>query len=307
MRVWKSAAAATLLIALALGGCGGGRPASTADGEFCEVVNDYVPAEDCAVLAKQAEKINAAGHAAFKAPDGLKRSERFTVTLAVADAPREVVAVDPAPPPTDPPKPPEQPHPTPAPEDPQPPPTTTTPEATAAEPPPPVAPTPAEVIQALPGRKLEYDLAVGPRMVADLEGDDGFEVTPISPREQRVHMGAPYSSTVWRWQITAKRGGAHTLSIKTAVQAVDSTGKLHELAATPQVYSFTVLAQWPGTWIDKLAGWTDDIKEMVSFVDALKALAVAVVGLLGALGIRSWLKKRRAAKPPSDSPPPTGN
>lgn len=317
---------AILCAAGAIAGCTG-KPAqeAAADADFCVAIQAYASAEDCAVLEKQAAQINPAGRAAFKAPLPLKRGDTFTVTLAVADRRPEPPPPPPPPPPAPEPPPPEPEPPEPeaqpdAPASPAPegavPPTQDAAFGNSASPPPRDAQSPAEVIEALPGRKLEYDLAVGPRMIAELEGDEGFEVTPISPREQRVRMGPPYSSTIWRWQIKAKRGGPHSASIKTAVLAVDRSGALHELAATQQVYGFTVSATWPGSWFDRLAGWTDDVKQATTFVDALRGLAVAVVALLAALGFRRWQKRRgrgpAAGEPEDDAPggeksPPPGN
>lgn len=290
MGTWKYLACATVLVGLALGGC---KRVDGYDRErgFCKVVQEYTTEIECNTFQAQLESLNPYGKAAFNAPNPMKRGDTVTVTLAVADTPppepeSDAASGAAASPPTE--------------VYPAPPPPTQTaaasvPAPKAGQPPPQEdAPRPEEVIKALAGRTQQYTLSVGPRMTADLDGDVGFQVKARSARAQRVHMGPPYPSTLWTWDVKAKHGGPHTLTITTAVQAIDQKGRLHELSATPQAFSFTVTVDWLGSLMDRAEIWADEISGATAFVRILTAFVTALSALLAALGIRHlWRRRHR--------------
>ena len=281
--------------------------------EYCQVVSDFVTPADCEDFGRQAA-LQSDGRAAFNAPNPIKRGDSFSVSLAVADQPDAPPPPDPAPPGD-----------TAAPPDdiaaavPDDVATGTAPADNAVEPPvmagntqvasvtyparpqPPVAPTPGQVIEPMPGRKVEFDAVVGPRMAAELLGDEGFEITPADgdPKHKVLRMGPPYTSVLWTWNVKARRGGVHTLSVRTVVEAVDSRGGFHELVSTPAVYSFNVVVTpWQQFW-DTVADAPKKIESLTAVVVALTALATALVAFWAVFRRK---RKKKAALPESHPP-----
>lgn len=300
----RFAYAAVLSSLLLLAGCQNSGPTSnaSAEGDYCQLVQAYVLPEDCAEFEKQAAR-QTDGTAAFNAPNPLERGESFTVWLAVAaNAPRPVAT--PAPPPPPPPPPPE---------------TSDTPSGdpsgdatddtavTMPSPPPfepaQVAPAPEEVVQKMPGHVERFDVTVGEFLAADLEGDESFEINPLRDRTQRVHLGKPYPSTLWGWQVTPKRGGDHMMTITTTVQVKGREGDYWDVVKTPRSYGFKVKVGPIGYLQDSLEQAPFWLKLVTGVVVALTALILALSklrnGLLELLGLRK-------ASPDDKVPPPQG-
>jgi hypothetical protein len=287
---------------LALAGCGQG-PAhppqiNTAGQVYCDPVSQFVTAADCTVLQTQAAA-ERTGTAAFNAPNPMKRGDKATVTLAVAD-------IAPPPPPN------------PAPEDLH---TTlalhqvhklalhhhhavvargdpasvdeTTPAsgaapssaaASAVSEPQPVAQTPAQLVGVMPGHTEQFTPVIGEHMAADLDGDLGFDIKARTPRRQLVHLGAPYPATQWAWDITAVHGGPHKLTITTVVEGVDSRGSHYQLISTPRAYSFTVIVTPMEQILDAIETAPTWLKAVTTLVAAITALVTGLVAFRKAIG-----------------------
>jgi hypothetical protein len=289
---------------LVLTGCeGGGGTNTSADGDFCQVVQAYVPPDDCADFEKQAAR-QTGGTAAFNAPNPLDRGESFTVWLAVAaNRPKPVATPEPKPSP----RPSPSPEPSDAPSgDPA---GDATDEAVVTPPlPPPIetgpmAPSPEEVVEKMPGHVERFDVVVADYLAADLEGDESFEIKPLRDRTQRVHLGPPYPPTAWGWQVTPKRGGDHMMTITTTVQVKDREGQYWDVVSTPRSYGFKVKVGVLGYVQDSLEQAPFWLKLVTGVVVALTALVLALSklrnGLLELLGLRK-------PAPDDKTPPPQG-
>lgn len=291
---------------LVISGCQGGGEATnaSAEGDYCQLVQAYVLPEDCAEFEKQAAR-QTDGTAAFNAPNPLERGESFTVWLAVAAHPPQPVAT-PTPPP---------PRPTPEAPDPSDAPSAdpsgettggATDEAAVTMPSPPpfepaqVAPAPEEVVRKMPGHVERFDVTVGEFVAADLEGDESFEIRPLRDRTQRVHLGRPYPSTVWGWQVTPKRGGDHMMTITTTVQVKDREGNYWDVVKTPRSYGFKVRVGPIGYLQDALEQAPFWLKLVTAVVVALTALVLALSKLRN--GLFELLGPRKP-KPGNDAPP----
>ena len=101
-----------------------------------------------------------------------------------------------------------------------------------------IAPDPSEIVGRMSGHPEYFSAVVGDYVAAELDGDASFEIKPASDRIQRVKLGSPWSSTIWKWHVTAKRGGNHTMTLSTAVQVRDRNGKFHEIDSTPRAFAF---------------------------------------------------------------------
>jgi hypothetical protein len=284
-----------LLIGLA--GCNQSRGrGANARGPYCAVVSQFVSTADCAALQAQSNA-ESNGTAAFNAPNPMKRGDKATVWLAVADLPPPAVI-----PPVAPREPEIHQHLVRHAAEPGQAASSAaalagSPAASAAasaaggdssnvESPPPQAETPTQLVSAMPGRTTTYSVTVGAHMAAYLVGDNGFDVKAISPARQTLHQGAPYPATLWRWDITALHGGAHTLTIRTVVEGIDSSGNHYELISTPAAYSFTVVVTPLEQVEDAIETAPKWIKAITAVVAALTALVTAVVGFRAAM--KKW-------------------
>lgn len=248
---------------LALAGCNASAPANSADaaaGEttevaeqdmvFCQEVGERLSRWDCDDARAVASRVKA-GVGAFNAPETMMRGKPVTIELAIGEK------AEPPPPP-----PPEQPATTPSPEtpdgapDPAPGPETPPP---PSPPPPPPSPDPAEAVAGNEGVVVQYAPVIGRRMAADLVGE-GFDIKPMSDRIQTV---SPHGLTTWQWQVIAKEGGRHTLTIKSAVVVKTSLGRELSLVSTtrtkavevrisPLAYAWDVIQKAP-TWLKGIA------------------------------------------------------
>jgi hypothetical protein len=270
-------------LALALASCkkgaGAGNPA---EGPYCDVVSTYVPSDVCAALQAQASR-ESDGTASLNAPNPMRRGDTVSVYLAVADQP-------PKPPPQTldhrrAPVPSEAPGPSAEPAA-----SSTSGSDTGASASTAstassdrqsqsLAPSPAELVSAMPGHTESFTLTVGQHMAADLAGDAAFSIKPRTPRQQLVHLGVPYPSTVWGWDVTALHGGAHTLTVTTIVQAVDASGASYDLLSTPRAYSFNVKVTPLDQVKDALETAPTWVKLVTAVVVALSGLVAAIVGL----------------------------
>ncbi|MXO59512.1 hypothetical protein GRI89_08155 [Altererythrobacter salegens] len=267
------------------------------EGDYCDAISDYATAEDCADFQKQADR-QTEGTASFNAPNPIKRNDSFTVWLAVAANPppasRGTEATDTK-------------EPTPDPRDaatdeaesprgdPQP---IADPEPALA-----VAPRPGEIIAKMPGRPKEFTVTVGERVKAVLQGDEAFQIEAKSEPVQRVHLGSPYPSTMWRWEVTALRGGDHTMTITTVAQAIDREGNYHDLTPTSESLSFQVQV----TPLQKIE---EGVKGAPTWIKAVTAIFVALAALIAAIksvrdGLLDLLGIRR--KPEATPTEPEGN
>lgn len=243
---------------LALAGCNASAPANSADavaGEttevaeqdmvFCQEVGERLSRWDCDDARAVASRVKA-GVGAFNAPETMMRGKPVTIELAIGEK---------AEPP--PPSPPEQPATTPSPETPD---GAPDPAPGPENPPPPdPAPNPAEAVAGNEGVVVQYAPVIGRRMAADLVGE-GFDIKPMSDRIQTV---SPHGLTTWQWQVTAKEGGRHTLTIKSAVVVKTSLGRELSLVSTtrtkavevrisPLAYAWDVIQKAP-TWLKGIA------------------------------------------------------
>ncbi|MCJ2186037.1 hypothetical protein [Novosphingobium beihaiensis] len=275
-----------------LASCQGGSETAASHGEdtdtkFCEVIADYVSPADCSDFEKQASR-QMPGKAAFNAPFPLKRGETFTVWLAVAATPpkgRPNAASTPAR--TDgeagngaadgavPPQPAE----------------------TAAEEY--IAPDPAEIAARMAGRPEFFSVVVGDYVAASLQGDESFEIKPASGRIQRVKLGPPWPSSIWKWDITAKRGGYHTMTLSTAVQVKDRKGYFHEIESTPRAFAFDVAVSPIDKARDVLTDAPVWMKLLAAVFTAAAALLVTIKKFRDAL---FSLFRRQDGTPPDNGP-----
>lgn len=272
-----------IVLAFSLSSCTeGDKTESQAAGvDYCQVVADYVSTEDCAAFQRQV-KLQSNGEAAFNAPNPMKRGEVVTVVLAVADRPdpprpaptsdgdRDVVQSEAAQEDAKAVTPPNSPE---------------TADPLFGE----EAPTPQELVAAMPGRVVRFDTVVGPRMAAELTGDAGFKITPVDndAKHKILRTGPPYASALWKWNVEALRGGIHTLSVRTVVEAIDSKGAFYEMASTPAIFSFTVeVSPWQAFW--------DGVQDAPKKIDSLTAVITAIAAFVtAALGLWGLLRKRR--------------
>lgn len=264
---------------------------SGADKAFCEAVSEYVTPQDCEDFTLQAER-QMPGKAAFNAPHPLKRGDTFTVWLAVAAEPPEPRPTSPPPaaaivlPSTPAPDQqmvvrPEEPTSEVATE----PATGTEPSSEpevpananrdpAAEDEEYIAPDPSDIIGRMSGHPEYFSAVVGDYVAAELDGDASFEIKPASERIQRVKLGRPWPSTIWKWHVTAKRGGNHTMTLSTAVQVRDRNGKFHEIESTPRAFAFDVQV----TPLDKARDILADAPGWMKLIGGVFAAAALLLG-----------------------------
>lgn len=286
---------------LALAGCTAGKPAPPGT-EYCDPISDFATPEDCVDFTRQAA-LQHPGKAAFNAPNPMRRGDTVAVWLAVADQPEP-----PKPSPTPTPQPPADtaatPEPTPTPT-PAPSPAAATPAPAAPTPSPSPseepkqAPDPADLVDPMPGRTVRFDTIVGPRMAAELTGSDGFTIVPANgdTRHKILRMGPPYAAALWKWNVTADRGGTHTLAVKTVVEAIDRKGEFHPMTPTEATFSFTVqVTPWQNFW--------DGVVDAPKKIDSVTAVVVALTSLVGALWALWAAIRRRKKREAADSDEP---
>lgn len=268
---------------LALAGCNASAPANSADavaGEttevaeqdmvFCQEVGERLSRWDCDDARAVASRVKA-GVGAFNAPETMMRGKPVTIELAIGEKAEPPPKPEPAPPPSPPAPdgatpPPDPPEPAPGPENPP--------------PPPPPPPDPAEAVAGNEGVVVQYAPVIGRRMAADLVGE-GFDIKPMSDRIQTV---SPHGLTTWQWQVTAKEGGRHTLTIKSAVVVKTSLGRELSLVSTTRTKAVEVR-------ISPLAYAWDVIQKAPTW---LKGIAAVLVGLGGVFA--AWRGMVAAAK-----------
>jgi hypothetical protein len=287
MHIGRIAIVASLCVGL--GGCEKPPPGT----EYCSAVSKFVAPKDCEDFTRQAA-FQDDGHASFNAPNPMRRGDTVAVWLAVADQPHRAEA---APAPTVS----ATPGSAPAPADQKPAPaatsassqdTTTAPQAPVKPEAEDHAPTPAEIVDPMPGRTVTFDAIVGPRMAADLAGDSGFEIAPAKGEDKHkvLRMGPPYAAAIWKWDVTAIRGGVHTLAVRTVVEAIDRKGEFHEMVSTPATFSFTVeVSPWQAFWDDVV-----DAPKKIGSVTGVVTALTALVTALGALWAALRRKRKRA-------------
>ncbi|MEJ2408473.1 MAG: hypothetical protein P8Y58_17395 [Novosphingobium sp.] len=279
-----------LLPVAMLAACQGGSETAAslrkdADTKFCEVISDYASPADCDDFEKQASR-QMPGKAAFNAPFPLKRGDTFTVWLAVAATPPKA-----------------DPQATPGPK--------ASPEADAGETAVSgateassskgeyIAPDPAEIVARMAGRPEFFSAVVGDYVAANLEGDESFEIAPASNPVQRVKLAAPWPSTIWKWNVTAKRGGYHTMTLSTAVQVKDRNGHFHEIESTPRAFAFDVTVNPIDKARDVLTDAPAWMKLLGGVFTAAAALLITVRKFRDAL---FSLFRRRGGTPPDGDP-----
>jgi hypothetical protein len=154
----------------------------------------------------------------------------------------------------------------------------------------------------MPGHTEKFAVTVGDFVAADLQGDEAFEINAQSPRTQTVHLGAPFPSTIWRWDVKAVRGGDHVMVIRTAMQVKDHEGNYHDVVATSQPYSFHVKIGVAGWLKDTLGAVPVWAKLIAGALGGVTLVLLAVGKLRNALLIALGIKKDGAGgdKPPSD-------
>jgi hypothetical protein len=309
-------------------------PANLAPGaEFCEEVERAVTPEECAILNELARRVQP-GWGSFKAPESMTRGGTELVVLAVSRAPYvpppppEIVEEEPAV------AEPEPPAPTP------PPASSPAPGASEGEPevvlddavvsdgrgsgpaveqdeteiavgdeeddeiegevPSPPTQTPRDMVETVPGVLSEFEPMTGRFMRANLNADQGFEITALSPAAQEVTEGGV---TTWRWRVRATEDGARQLELETVVEGCldDARTRCFLLESTRYQHPVTVSVGWWG----KLLDW---LKELPDILKIITAALVALTGLVAAIfGLRAAFRKGRNnnAVDPTDAEIPT--
>ena len=277
---WQAIALASALLLTACDAKQADQAADAGENKvFCEAPLEYVTPQDCEDFTRQAER-QMPGKAAFNAPHPLKRGDTFTVWLAVA-----------ATPPKPRPEPPTEavllPRPT-APEQDlvihseEPASSVATEHSVTAnanfgsqpDDEEYIAPDPSEIVGRMSGHPEYFSAVVGDYVAAELDGDASFEIKPASDRIQRVKLGPPWSSTIWKWHVTAKRGGNHTMTLSTAVQVRDRNGKFHEIDSTPRAFAFDVQV----TPLDKARDILTDAPVWMKLIGGVFAAAALLLG-----------------------------
>jgi hypothetical protein len=74
----------------------------------------------------------------------------------------------------------------------------------------------------------EEEIVISSRVkvsLLDPTGDDNFIINPLNTEEQIVDE---HSNTVWRWNISPKRGGNHELVLRTTIKIKDDLGEYYK-------------------------------------------------------------------------------
>jgi hypothetical protein len=261
MRIRSVLIASSLVGLLALAACDAGmsRDSGAKPGEtqavaaedlvFCQEVGERLTRDDCDDARAVATRVKA-GVGAFNAPETMMRGKPVTIALAIgekAEPPPRAEATPSTAAPTEGAQPDPDPDIDKGTEGPPPP------------PPPPETPDPAEAVAGNEGVVVQYAPVIGRRMAADLIGE-GFDIKPLADRVQTV---SPHGLTTWQWSVTAKEGGRHTLTIKSAVVVKTSLGrelslvsttrsKAVEVRVSPLAYAWDVIQRAP-TWLKGIA------------------------------------------------------
>jgi hypothetical protein len=137
---------------------------------------------------------------------------------------------------------------------------------------------PAQTVRAAPGATVPFVPIVGRFMRAELSGG-GFDVKPLSPRDQEVTEGG---TTVWNWEVTptAALGAVQRLTLTTAVLATGSDGKVRVLSSS--VTNKSVVVQV--TAVERARAALKEIPVWIGYL-------TAIVGALAALFL-AWRKLR---------------
>jgi hypothetical protein len=273
------------LAALALlGGCGGGPPvtntaspgpepgigANAGDGVYCPAVEARVTREDCEDLTRADAEVRP-GAAAFNVPDPMRRGQTVQVHLVIDRRSAAIIRrIDPA----------TQADPHPGNEmngiDPD---SNSVAGNRAIDDPggnaasPPVdeqPPTPGQIVERLEGTPERFYPPVGRHMRAELVGQ-GFDIVARSEPSQEIPLGG---QATWIWDVTAREGGARSLSLITVVEGV-ANGRRFVLARTPKVRTVTVEVSLSDRIWDLLTG-------LPGWIKLLTGVIVALGGLLGA-------------------------
>jgi hypothetical protein len=146
------------------------------------------------------------------------------------------------------------------------------------------APTPSQIVNQLEGTPETFFPLVGRHMRAELTGQ-GFDIVAKTEVSQEIPLGG---QGTWIWEVTAREGGARSLSLMTLVESV-ANGRRYVLARTPKVRSVTVDVSLSNRIWDFLVATPTWIK-------AVTAVVVAFGGLLTALYGLRWFRRRRDSR-----------
>jgi hypothetical protein len=156
------------------------------------------------------------------------------------------------------------------------------------------------MVETVPGVLSEFEPMTGRFMRANLNADQGFEITALSPAAQEVTEGGV---TTWRWRVRATEDGARQLELETVVEGCldDARTRCFLLESTRYQHPVTVSVGWWG----KLLDW---LKELPDILKIITAALVALTGLVAAIfGLRAAFRKGRNnnAVDPTDAEIPT--
>lgn len=263
--------------------------ANLVEGVYCPVVEERVTRQNCEDLTRADAEVRP-GAAAFNVPDPMRRGDTVAVHLVIdRRAPRIIRVIE---------------RNTPSAPDPS--------EGSGlgsangsagAEGTPPgneaapagdePAPTPGQVVEGLEGTAQRFYPPVGRHMRAELTGR-GLDVAARSEASQELPLGG---QATWIWHVTAREGGAQSLTLVTLVEGV-ANGRRFVLARTARVRTVTVEVSLRDRVWDIVSG-------APAWIKALTAMLVAFGGLLTAWYRLPW-RRREAAEDESEARQPEG-
>jgi hypothetical protein len=160
------------------------------------------------------------------------------------------------------------------------------------------AQTPRDMVETVPGVLSEFEPMTGRFMRANLNADQGFEITALSPAAQEVTEDGV---TTWRWRVRATEDGARQLELETVVEGCldDARARCYLLESTRYQHPVSVSVGWWGKFLDWLKELPDILKIITAAVVALTSLVAAIFGL------RAAFRKGNGADKTPDAEPPT--